>query len=288
MGETERLAELDDRFVDAYEAARQRLVDAQKARALIILHEDEMVFYHGDRAPRTFTGLRPPIYGTLKVFGHIPLAVFCLLTGWGPHGETLPHAALDGIRDYRGELANATHGLAALAAPASQPGNAALHTSLAIPGYTLAFLDRVIAGGRVAPDDLANYCRTSLADLNTSLLAATRVQIDACHARMMDLKENVLSADEWADLRVVILGPHMAHRDNSHLQYFSRLLHTPMYADRRVVYFEGDDNVGALDLLGATMLDFGIAQTMLDDPMRLHRDLLADATTTYLDELLGD
>jgi hypothetical protein len=95
----------------------------------------------------------------------------------------------------------------------------------------------------------------------------------------------VLSADDWASLRVVIMGPHMAHKDQNFLQYFSRLLHTPMYADKRVVYFEGEDMAGALDLLGTTLLDFQASRSIFDDEDRLHRDVLADATTHYLDEL---
>jgi hypothetical protein len=66
----------------------------------------------------------------------------------------------------------------------------------------------------------------------------------------MHVKESVLSADDWASLRVVIIGPHMARRDQNFLQYFSRLLQTPKYANRRVVYYEGDDIEGALDLVG--------------------------------------
>ncbi len=66
-----------------------------------------------------------------------------------------------------------------------------------------------------------------------------------------------------------------------------RLLGTPIYADRRVVYFEGQDEAGALDLLGTTILDFEASRSIFDDEERLHRDVLADATTRYLDELLG-
>jgi len=85
---------------------------------------------------------------------------------------------------------------------------------------------------------------------------------------------------------VLVLGPYMAREGELFPQYFARILDTPTQADRRLVYFEGDDLQSAFDRLGTTMLDAEAADAIFGDRERLHRDVLADATTRYLDELL--
>jgi hypothetical protein len=196
-------------------------------------------------------------------------------------GKALSHSVLDALHDYRQQLRASAADLDTT--EEFQAG--VLPRKLDMLDRSLAFLDRVIDEGRVSRADLAAYGHANVAEVNTCFAAATRVQLDACHAHMMHVKETVLSADDWASLRVVIMGPHMAHKDQNFLQYFSRLLHTPMYADKRVVYFEGEDMAGALDLLGTTLLDFQASRSIFDDEDRLHRDVLADATRHYLDEL---
>jgi hypothetical protein len=281
MTDENRLVALDDRFVDIYEAARRRLLDDQKARALIVVDGDSMVLYHGGGEPQVIAGLRPPLYEKLKTVSHVPLAVFCLLAGYGDDGTSLEPAALSALQDYRQQLRSSAAELDTTA----EFEIGVLSREIAVPDRALAFLDRVIADGRVSQAGLGEFARANVADLNACFAAATRVQLDACHGHMMRLKETVFSAEDWDSLRVVVMGPHMAHKDQNFLQYFSRLLHTPKYACKRVVYFEGEDRDGALDLMGTAILDFQASRTIFDDETRLHRDVLADATTRYLDEL---
>ena len=283
MTSEERLAELDERFVGLYEATRRRLLDEQRARALLIVDEDRMLLFHGGGEPRVLTGLRPPLYEKLKTLSHVPLAIHCLLMGEADGGKALSHAILEALHDYRQQLEASAADLDTTA----EFETGILPRKLDMLERSLAFLGRVMDEGRVSRADLAAYGRANVADMNACFTAATRVQLDACHAHMMHVKETVLSADDWASLRVVIMGPHMAHKDQNFLQYFSRLLHTPLYADKRVVYFEGEDMAGALDLLGTTLLDFQASRSIFDDEDRLHRDVLADATMRYLDELFA-
>lgn len=278
-----RLAALDERFVSIYEATRRRLLDEQKARALILVNGDSMLFYHGGREPEVMTDLRPPLYEKLKTLSHVPLAVHCLLMGECDGGKALPQSVLNALDDYRRQL----RASAADFDTTTECGTGILPRKVDILERALAFIDRISVEGRVSLADLTAYGRANVADLHASFSAATRVQLDVCHAHMMYLKEQVLSADDWASLRVLIMGPHMAHKDQNFLQYFSRLLHTPMYACKRVVYFEGEDVEGAFDLMGTTILDFHASRSIFDDETRLHRDVLADATTRYLDELFA-
>jgi hypothetical protein len=283
MTPVERLAELDERFVQIYEAARSRLLDEQKERALIVINDDHMLFFHGSGEPQVIGGLRPPIYDKLKSLNHAPLAIHCLLVDRAGGDDTISPSTLAALDDYRKQLAAAAGDLDVT----NEYESGILARELDILGRARIFLDRIIREGRVSASDLASYGRANLADINASFFAATKAQLDACHEHIMHLRENVLSAEEWASLRVVVTGPHMAHKEQNFLQYFSKLLHTPMYADKRLAYFEGDDIEGALDLMGTAILDFRVSQAIFDDESRLHRDILADATKQYLHELLS-
>ena len=103
MTAEDRIAEMDETFVEIYEAVRRRRLDEQMARALIVLHDDTMLFYHGGREPKVITGLRPPLYNKLKTLSHVPLAIYCLSADFC--GEALTETALAALRDYRDRLA---------------------------------------------------------------------------------------------------------------------------------------------------------------------------------------
>jgi hypothetical protein len=239
----ERIAELDERFVGIYEAARHRLLGEQLGRALVLIKDDQLLLYRGGGKPEVMTGLRPPAYEKLKALSHISLAIYCLLVGRTDDGHALPPSVLSALQDYRRQVAAA----AADIDVAKEVETGVLSRNVDLRERALSFLDRVVAAERASEAELVAFSRANVADINVVFAAAARAQLDACHAHMMHLKENVLSAEDWASLRVVIMGPHMARRDQNFLQYFSRLLHTPMEADR---------------------------------------DILADATMLYLNELL--
>jgi hypothetical protein len=78
----------------------------------------------------------------------------------------------------------------------------------------------------------------------------------------------------------------MARQGQNFLQYFSQVLDTPMQGDRRLVYYDGDDLKVAFDRLGTTMLDAEASAVMFGDRDRLHRDVLADATTQHLSAMV--
>jgi hypothetical protein len=282
MTGAERIAALDERFIGIYEAARRRLLDEQLARALVLIKDDQLLLYRGGGEPAVMTGLRPPAYETLKALGHISLAIYCLLVGRTDDGHALAPAVLSALADYRRQVAVAAADLDV----AKEVATGVLSRHVDLLARALAFLDRVVAAERAPEAELVAFSRANLADIGVIFAAAARAQLDACHAHMMHLKDNMLSAEDWASLRVVIMGPHMARRDQNFMQYFSRLLHTPMEADKRVVYYEGEDIQGALDLMGTAMLDFRASQSIFGDETRLHRDILADATTLYLNTLL--
>ena len=122
--------------------------------------------------------------------------------------------ALAALRDYRDRLA----AMADDFDTAQESETGVLSHDIDIFKRSMAFLDRALADGRIAEADLAAYCRANTEDFHECFFAATKAQLDACHADMMHLKERVLTAEDWASLRLVVMGAHMAHKRNNHLQ----------------------------------------------------------------------
>jgi len=279
MDSADLLAQLDQRFVDIYEAARGLEVDRQKQRALIVMQDDAVLLYRHDRAMERFPGLRPPLYDKMKTVGHIPLGVYCLL--YDRTGRPLEDARAAQLSDYRAAIEAASSAL-----DTREQAKAGI---LPAPSPVLAkvteFLDSVIAAKTVSRSALADFAQSVGPDIEPLLAAAAHAQLDACDAIIREIRQTRLTQEQWADLRVLVLGPYMARQGHLFLQYFSRLLGTPQQGDRRVVYFDGEDLPQAYDRLGTTMLDAQASHAIFEDRDRLHRDVLADATTQYLTRL---
>src|SRR6202044_872306 len=104
---------------------------------------------------------------------------------------------------------------------------------------------------------------------------ATRAQIDSLHREMTAYRAK-LSEEEWRQLRVIVQGSAMPRKSNMAVQYFARLL-GEKGEGRRIRYAEAlYDETRALALLGTQVLDTQLGSDVYDDPLRLHRDLLAD------------
>ena len=279
----EELAALDDRFVSFYESARAGLLEKQKRSGLILVNEDHMIVYYRSEEPRVLTGLRPPIYDKLKTLSHIPLSIFCLLIEEASDDTAISQAALKKLRAYGGQVERLSDALDI------QPEieNGALPHRLDLYSRSLKFIALVLSQGRVRQEELAEFCQACSPDLKLCIAAAGKAQLEAFHAQVMRIKDTIIAKEDWESLRVVVMGPHMAHKDQNFLQYFSKLLHTGMYTDKRLVYFEGTDSDEALALMGTALLDTRLSDVVFRDPQRMHRDVMADVTAVHLKDVLG-
>jgi len=279
MGEGSNLERLDLLFTQIYEAARANVLEAQKQKALIVIDDDVLELYRTGHPVERFPGLRPPLYVKMKTLGHMPLAVYCLLRETA--GAPLSEERLAAIKYYRRAVEACTGDLDTR----EDAVRGLLHRPNLIFAKVLAMLDAAIVNGQVSAAELAAFARGASDDIVPVLAAAARVQLEACHIRIMQIRHERLSSEQWNELHILVLGPYMARRGQNFLQYFSRLLDTPMHADRRLVYYEGEDLVAAFDRLGTTMLDAEASAAIFGDRDRLHRDVLADATAQYLSDL---
>ena len=269
------LESLDARFVQIYEAARVERVGHEQRKGLIVVRDDVMLLFRGDEPVRQFTGLEPPLYNKMKTLGHIPLAIFCLL-----------HAVNDGplSRSLRGRLVSylALLDSAGRELDISEEIEAGiLPRPIAIHAMAKAFLGSVLEAGTTSRHALHGFTRGVCDDVDLVLAVAAKAQLAACDRTVKEIRA-LLSPEEWAELRVLVLGPYMAKQGEVFLQYFSKELNTPVSGDRRLVYFDGDDLKAAYERFGTATLDAEAAQAIFGNRQRLHRDVLADATREYL------
>lgn len=270
------LEDLDHHFVDIYEAARAKVLERQKQKALIVIDDDQLLLYRGGHPVETFTGLRPPLYVKMKTLGHMPLAVYCLLHDEA--GQTLSTHARAAIAGYRATIESA----AGVLDTRDDAERGLLPGPSKIRDKVLGILDRALATGRITEKELSAFASDFHHDIEPVLAAAARVQLDACQEHVAEIQRNRLSPDQLKELRVLVLGPYMARQGQNFLQYFSQLLDTPMHGDKRLVYFEGEDLNAAFARLGTAMLDAEASEAIFGNTERLHRDVLADATTKFL------
>ncbi len=162
------MAELDQRFIDIYAAARARIVDRQKQIALIVIRDDDLLLYRHDRALERFPGLIPPLYHKMKTLGHIPLGVFSLLRD--RTDEELPESVLVQVAAYRAAIEAAADAL-----DAREEAKAGIlpRPNQVYPKVT-AFLDAVLAERRVSDRELDAFAR-SVGEEIPPLLAAAAV-----------------------------------------------------------------------------------------------------------------
>jgi hypothetical protein len=275
------LKTLDARFVQIYEAARAERVAHEQRKGLIVVRDDVMLLFRGDEPVRQFTGLEPPLYNKMKTLGHIPLAIFCLL-----------HAVSDGplSRSLKGRLASYRVVLdsAGREFDISEEVEAGiLPRPVAIHAMAMAFVGSVLKAGTTSRHALHGFTRGVCDDVDLVLAVAARAQLAACERTVKEIRA-LLSPEEWAELRVLVLGPYMAKQGEIFLQYFSKELNTPVSGDRRLIYFDGDDLKAAYERFGTATLDAEAAQAIFGNRRRLHRDVLADATREYLSAGLPD
>ena len=234
-----------------------------------------MLLFRDQEPIRQFTGLEPALHNKMKTLGHIPLAIFCLF-----------HAVNDGplSRSLKGRLVSyrALLDSAGRELDLSEEVDAGIvPRPVAIHAMAMAFLGSVLKAGTTSRHALHGFTRGVCNDVDLVLAVAARAQLAACERTVKEIRA-LLSPEEWAELRVLILGPYMAKQGEIFLQYFSKELSTPVSGDRRLIYFDGDDLEAAYERLGTVTLDAQAAQAIFGNRRRLHRDVLADATREYL------
>jgi hypothetical protein len=267
------LTALNDGFRQAYAGARLRMLAA--GGPLIIISGDTAALVRGAR--RSEATVNVPAYHVFKTLAHIPLAIYVALT---PGDGALDPDRLKTLENLRRLIPPARASLDSLGvAPA------VLARQDEIVAASLAFLDTAISRRRFSRNDLESFTRRMSPLVMANAAEATRAQLDILQAAVSAWRRE-MSPREWEALHVIIITAHMPREESMHLQYFSRLLNEPAEGRRIIVAESLWEEPKALDLYGTHLLDGSIGQAFFGDPMRMHRDLLADAAREYLPQIL--
>jgi len=267
------LTALNNAFRAAYADAKGRVLAS--SGPTLIVDGDNFALVRDDR--RVEANVGAPIYDPVKTIAHIPLAIYVTLT---PGDGAVDDDRLKTLAGLRELIPPAEASLETLKLPA-----ATLARQKQIVAASLAFLDDVAGKRKFARSVLLAFTRGIVPLVMENVTEATRAQLDATHAQVSAWRRD-LSPQEWNQLHVLIVGPHMPREDLVVTQYFLRLLHEPREG-RRVVYAESLwAEPQALDLLATHLLDGSVGEAFFGDYMRMHRDLLGDAASQYLPILL--
>jgi len=265
------LETLNGEFRDQY---RQALAATLARTGPVILAEgDDLILVRG--GTRVTIRVKPVEYHELKAVAHIPLALFVMLSF--PQETSLSSDRLQRLRHYRELMASAYQSL-----PARHFTPDQMLRQKEIFRASFELLDGVLAKGHFNPATLESFTRQVGPLLLANVTDATAAEMRELYATAAAWRK-LLTPAEWNALRVVMIGPHMPRQQECSMQFFERLLGEPEEG-QRVIYAEALWNEkDALNLLATHVVDEAAGAAFFADPMRMHRDLLADAATAYLD-----
>lgn len=253
---------------------QQALVAALAQVGPVILEEgDNLILVHNGE--RTSVLVKPVEYHELKAVAHIPLALFVMLSF--PQEASLSPSRLENLRSYRELMEKARE---TLAMRHFTPEQYVRQKDIFDSSFQL--LDEALAHGGVDSAKLAAFTHQLGPLLLANVADATAAEMRALYATAAAWRKS-LTASEWAALHFVMIGPHMPREQECSMQFFERLFHQPEEGGR-IIYAEALWNEkDALNLLATHEVDEAAGLAFFGDPMRMHRDLLADAARAYLD-----
>lgn len=284
LPDTGVLAEVNRGFHEAYEElVSDVLAQLGRKQPVLMAIEDELKLFADGR--ERSEGYLPEEYHQLKAISHVAFGVQLTLASNG-EGQLKKSTArrLQALLDFI-EAAEKHLLEQHLSHEALEPSKAILRMS-----RTLAV--EVMDTGTVQSAAVADFARQVCPFLTTNISIATRRDLDRLHQIVTAWREE-LGEKKWSKIYVVICRGHQMRNRQATKQYFLRLLHEregmAAELEDRVVYVEGCREVAAaLDTLARHIIDQQSSRIFFGDRHRLQTDLLADAASEYLKELLPD
>jgi len=265
---------LNDWFTGRYAIARQappaRLTEAPDP--LFIRTGPELVCWH--RGRRRSAVLMTGRYDRAKAISHTPAAIHLALRG--RVGVSLTEHELAMLRELDDSVR-----------ADRQPANGPEETMLAV---CHDFLERTLAAGTVGAEAMSAFADATLEPMGELIRIGTRAYLEALHDTV---RRWTAGWDEgtWGRLLVVICAGHAPRYKESTRTYFTRLLGEShglgAKGEERVVYAEAAESEEEAILLGAEhLLNRELGRVFMKSSVALQEDVLGDATTAILDEML--
>lgn len=270
------LLKLNRDFINAHTVARK--LDLASGGPIILLKDGKLVLIRNGQ--ETTSEVLLSRYDTVKVFAHMPVAIYLML---GPPGaDALGTERLQQLAEYHGQIDRVEKQLDHIGLEGEQ-----LKRQKQLLAGSKQFLEHVIQQQRCSTEELYAFTRSMLPMIQANIAEAAASQLDAMHRQVMAWKKEMTPA-EWQKLRVSVKGAVLAREGNLAMQYFERLLNLEG-PGMRLIYMERYVPPTPMQTLLATRsVDRGISIAFFDNPDRMFRDVLADAATEYIKQMNFD
>ena len=267
------IEKLNLQFRQYYAQAREERLAA--IDPVVVARGDSLVLLHeGKRIEGTTV---PANYHDLKTVAHIPLAIFCVLGE--KDNQQLDERTLTKLSTLK------KHMLAVLTELEDSFADPRLRQlQLDMISECIKLIDASTSTRTCTQKQLSTFIDQVRPIILENVESATRLRIDNYHEQMLQWRKQ-LNQEEWKRLYVVIPGASLARKNETAVQYFSKLL-GERGEGKRIIYAEAQfEESKDLQLLGTYILDTEVGIAFFGDPWRMQRDLLASAADSYLDSL---
>ncbi|MBM3538926.1 MAG: hypothetical protein FJX55_13965 [Alphaproteobacteria bacterium] len=244
---------------------------------VIVIEAEAATLLHNGTSERV--AYLPARYRHFKALGHVALGLWALVE---PRlGQPVDTALGAALTAYRAELDGLLPHVGALGLRWDDASR-----QREILTASIAYIDAALKAERATVEARAEWADAVGPALLGNAYDAAEAQLGALHT-LVERWRTGLPPDDWAKLRVVVLGPNRPREAHPPLAYFQRRLGE---AARGSHLFSADNvttSEGGLEILAAAISDRRLAYDFFRNSERLSRGLLMDATIRHLDRLLG-
>ena len=263
------LQDINSSFINAHSAARE----FDLAEGPVILYRNgQLILIKNDT--KITANVIFQTYHTFKVFAHIPVAIYLMLS---PQGEgPIESKNLQLLRSYYKKLEYVHKNMHQITLNSTE-----LKKQKIILSRSIEFLKAILDNKKFNNKELISFTQGMLPFINANIESAARNQLDAIHWQVMAWKSE-MAPEYWKKLRVAIQGAVLARNGDLTKQYFKRLLDIKKEGLQLVykeLYFPPTP---MLTLLATRSVDRGISVAIFNNPDRMFRDVLSDAAASYL------
>lgn len=273
---TEAFTDANHAFFGLYAAAKAAKVHNTGPVIITNGGAEATLVWHGERFSSNYT---PELVNTLKVIAHMPLALMVAVEDHTQRDNIVLDAnTRAALQSFKPLLTNVRDAL-----PHAGFHGAQLARQQGIVDASLSTLTALLQTAPMPRSKFDAYLHQITPAVQENIEEAVHLQLDALNKQVIAWRDKL--GDAWSDLHVITVVPHMPRQGHLQAQYFMRLLHQEEEGHRVIVMEGRGQDDAALDLLGTHALDRQVSLAFFDDPHRMHRDLMGDAATAYIDRM---
>eukprot|EP00698_Gefionella_okellyi_P013649 TRINITY_DN3754_c0_g1_i2.p1 TRINITY_DN3754_c0_g1~~TRINITY_DN3754_c0_g1_i2.p1 ORF type:complete len:327 (+),score=49.12 TRINITY_DN3754_c0_g1_i2:31-981(+) len=245
---------LNDQLQVDYQINSRNILDQHLATHPLIIgrFNDLILYYRGQRYE--VADLTPQLYTDLKLVSHLALSAWVMLIP-ARNSTHLDSLAISQLQQYMNWLPDARQTLVSLNFTDVQRVR-----SYAILDAVESLISGALSSGSITEAQLMAWGRGIVDMIDANVYDATVAVLNAAHDQIMAWKQ-MMSVEEWSNAFAVVMSGHMPRTRHIYMQYFQRVFQLSSSEDdaTRLIYAEGLDEEGALNLAAAHIMDYTMA-----------------------------